>query len=657
MINDGRRFFGLLLAMLLFATGHGCGSASMDGDLVPADDEIVDDPGRLELEVDGLPSGTDADVTITTPDGKELSASGGGLLENLQPGDYTVDAAAVLGTDGFGYRPDPASQTIVVEPGATAVASVGYLASSGSLVVAVQGLSPAAEADLRVTGPNGFRVDLSEQTTVLTELEPGSYTVTMVDVASDDAEFVPQAPLSQSMFVNHGSAQTINMSYLCTRVFIGDPEVEAELRQAIDKSEGDFNCEDLAEVRSLNIYDQVETLVGVQHLRNLESLRVLLGADPEDGIDDLEPLRHLTALTVLMLPSNNLSDLEPLSALENLRRLSLDGTATPLDDLTPLESLGSLVELDLSYAGLTAETIAPLAALTQLELLRIHGNALGDLGALATLTNLKTLNIASSQISDLRPLAGMSQMESLFLAHNQISDLEPLSGMTKLKTLHVNGNPVTGLTALEGKTELEVLYLFDAEVNDVSIRSLAGLTKLRTLFLQDASVSDIAPLGTLTSLEWLELGGTAVSDLSPLAKLEKLTRLNVSNTALASLDGVGELRFLTRLSASGNDLTDLSALAGLERLAELTLRDNAISDLRPLKELSELRLLHLHNNFVSDLSPLVDGKALDDGSTVRLHCNKLDLSPGSDSVADIAALEADGVNVHEGVQRPDPSCD
>jgi len=679
MTNDGRRFFGLLSAVLLFATGAGCGSASMDGDFVPTDDRIVDEPGRLELTVHGLPTGTVADVTVTSPDGKERSLSEGGTLERLQPGDYTVAAAAVLGSDGFGYRPDPMSQTIVVEAGATVGASVGYVVSSGSLFVAASGLSPAAQANLRVTGPGGFRVDLSEQRTMLTDLEPGSYTVAVLDVASDDAEFAAQAPFSQSVLVNEGFTETIGMSYLCARVFIGDPIVEAELRQVTDRTEGDFDCADLAGVTSLDVYEGAETLVGVQHLRNLERLRIGYRSDPENGIDDLEPLRHLTTLVELDLSYQNVSDLEPLSGLENLRELELHSNATPLDDLTPLESLGSLIDLDLGRSGLAAETIEPLGALTQLENLDLSSNPLGDVTALANLTNLRTLNIAGCETAELSPLAGMNQMKRLYLSGNPITDLLPLSGMTQLRTLVISGTPITDLTALEGMKELELLYLQNMDINDLSIRSLAGMTKLKTLLLQDTSISDISPLGALTSLEWLDISRTAVSDLSPIAKLENLTRLQAASAALTSLDGVGTLRSLTELDGSGNGIKDLSALAGLENLAGLTLNDNAIEDLRPLKgldalkglylnynevsdirplsDLRDLRTLSLRNNFVSDLKPLVDGTALESGIVFHVQCNKLDLSPGSESVADIAELEADGVSVLEGVQRPDPSCD
>lgn len=44
MKMEERRVLGLVLAMILVATGQGCGSAPMDGELGPTDDPIADNP-------------------------------------------------------------------------------------------------------------------------------------------------------------------------------------------------------------------------------------------------------------------------------------------------------------------------------------------------------------------------------------------------------------------------------------------------------------------------------------------------------------------------------------------------------------------------------------------------------------------------------------
>ncbi len=560
-MNDGRRLLGLLLTVVLFATGQGCGSAPMEGELQPDEDEIVDDPGTLELDVTGLPPGTDADVIVTSPDGRERSFAVGAALERLEPGDYVVTAAAVLGSDGFGYRPGAASQTIFVEAGATSDAIVAYEASSGSLLVAVNGLSHAAEADVTVTGPNGFSVDLLEQSTVLTDLVPGSYTVEMRDVTSDDADFVAEAPLTQSVFVNEGFAATINMGYLCVRVDIWDDGVEAALRELTGKTAGDLDCEDLAAVVNLNLGYGVEALFGLQHLRNLERLSVSQN-DAENGVSHLEPLRHLTTLVELDLSENNLSDLEPLTGLENLEVLHIGGNLAPLEDLSPLQSLRSLRELYLDDGGLTAEAIEPLGELTQLEVLHLENNPLGDVSGLAPLVNLKKLDIEACEVTDIGPLAEMTDLAQLSIGKNPISDLSPLASVTNLVRLDV---AYTGIPSLDDVASFGSLVELNASGNELwELDPLSKLQNLKKLILIDNVIEDLESLKANGALEVLALVGNKVSDLAPLKALGRLNYLYL------------DLNFI-------QDLTPLVDGAFLEELIFVSLECNNL-DLRPESE-------------------------------------------------------------------------
>ena len=73
----------------------------------------------------GLPSGTDAAVTVSGPGGfsEELEATE--TFGDLPPGDYTVDAATVS-AGATSYAPTPASRQVTVAAGATATATVTY---------------------------------------------------------------------------------------------------------------------------------------------------------------------------------------------------------------------------------------------------------------------------------------------------------------------------------------------------------------------------------------------------------------------------------------------------------------------------------------------------------------------------------------------------
>jgi len=97
--------------------------------------------GSLAIAVNGLPSGTDAAVTIVGPEGYSQSVTATQILEGLVPGDYTVSAQDVLAPGGTLYSASPASQEVSVVAAATATATVTYSPpSSGDLNLVIDGM-------------------------------------------------------------------------------------------------------------------------------------------------------------------------------------------------------------------------------------------------------------------------------------------------------------------------------------------------------------------------------------------------------------------------------------------------------------------------------------------------------------------------------------
>ncbi len=64
-----------------------------------------------------------------------------------------------------------------------------------------------------------------------------------------------------------------------------------------------------------------------------------------DGLESLKGIETLDKLEIIFLDSGAASDLSPLAGLPRLRRLEIYNT--PLDDLSPLATLGSLEEIGL----------------------------------------------------------------------------------------------------------------------------------------------------------------------------------------------------------------------------------------------------------------------------------------------------------------------
>ncbi len=97
--------------------------------------------GTLAVTINGLPSGTDAAVSVSGPNGYSQSLTATGNLSGLPPGTYTISAQDVVATGGTTYTPAPVSQDASVQAGLTARVSVTYSPpSSGDLNLRIDGM-------------------------------------------------------------------------------------------------------------------------------------------------------------------------------------------------------------------------------------------------------------------------------------------------------------------------------------------------------------------------------------------------------------------------------------------------------------------------------------------------------------------------------------
>ena len=104
----------LMLGSVVPACGASTGPSSLE-------------PASLSIQIDGVPDGTPASVSVRGPGGFIRSVTATTVLQQLAPGSYTILAFSVS-PDGGGtvFSPSPTTQTIDVAPGATAAAQVSY---------------------------------------------------------------------------------------------------------------------------------------------------------------------------------------------------------------------------------------------------------------------------------------------------------------------------------------------------------------------------------------------------------------------------------------------------------------------------------------------------------------------------------------------------
>ena len=167
------------------------GETTVDVELTCDGEEVEpgDPSAMLTVNVEGLPDGLDADISVAGPDGFSADLTATGSLDELVAGDYTVTAAPV--EDGADqYAPVDSSIAVSLGEDASETVTVEYeLATEpgdgfGDLHVDVVGLPGGVDHDINVEG-EGESYALP-QDGMLEDLPAGAYTVTPEDVEDGD---------------------------------------------------------------------------------------------------------------------------------------------------------------------------------------------------------------------------------------------------------------------------------------------------------------------------------------------------------------------------------------------------------------------------------------------------------------------------------------
>ncbi len=176
----------------------------------------------------------------------------------------------------------------------------------------------------------------------------------------------------------------------------------------------------------------------------------------------------VNSIATLDLSHRGIGSLDGLEYATNLRHLNLaEGPYTTSIDLGPLEpkrvlgtQLGTqqLQTLDASFRFLTSpETLATTTQLTQLNLDGSSSYSQGGDGLLAfigTPHELRflsvdyTTNQSGSRITDIEPLAALTNLEVLSLNNQRVGNVVPITNLSRLEHLHLVGNGLTNLEAL-----------------------------------------------------------------------------------------------------------------------------------------------------------------------------------------------------------------
>lgn len=188
----------------VFVTLPGGGSGTVTVQYQPPD------TGYLAVEISGLPSGVGASVEVKSSSAVVATLTESRVLE-LEVGTYLVVAREVS-ADGKVYRASVSGSPAEVKKGTTAKVTVSYapVYTTGTLVVTVSGLPSGVNADVVVTGPNGFSRNLTRTTSL--EVPPGVYTVEARDITTSGGVYragVTGSPVQ----IQAGATSEVGVSY------------------------------------------------------------------------------------------------------------------------------------------------------------------------------------------------------------------------------------------------------------------------------------------------------------------------------------------------------------------------------------------------------------------------------------------------------------
>ena len=265
---------------------------------------------------------------------------------------------------------------------------------------------------------------------------------------------------------------------------------------------------------------------------SLVQLRLMNRRGVSDKFENVGSLSSLSQLTLLSLNAFNFRAEDPwihLVGLTNLKQLSLGYAA--VGDPSALSALIGLTSLSLHsyrphamHGGLpsscTFSSLQPLSALQALEELVLEGNACSarSLHGLAELGKLKLLELTARVLKSLAgmstgltslvltgatrldSLAGIEQsqgLQNLKVGCYALTSLQPLASLDSLRDLRIGGI-FTCLAGLEGKlcTSLHSLSLeCCSELRQLS--GIEGLTALQQLSVYMCGVTSLEPVAQL----------------------------------------------------------------------------------------------------------------------------------------------------------------
>ncbi len=311
--------------------------------------------------------------------------------------------------------------------------------------------------------------------------------------------------------------------------------------------------------------------------------------------------RDLWAVTDMIFPGDA-SVSADLVHFPYLQTLQVEGSS--VDGWSSLSALTELRELSMKDCMLTGSDLRAIAALPKLEKLTLSGCGISSIENLSGMKNLTYLDLSGNTIRNISSLSFMTGLTYLNLRQNALDNISDISGLANLQQLDVSHNSLTSVAPLAACTALTELNL---EYNSLS--SLVGLGGMRYLTKLDASYNkllDISVISTCAALTDLNVSNNELADISSLSSLQALLYLNFSRNSVSVLPSFGLSAPLVTIDGSYNQIKSVSTLVGLSQLNKVQMDYNKISAVNDLAQCHSLIEVSVYGNPVSNVSDLTD---------------------------------------------------
>ena len=270
----------------------------------------------------------------------------------------------------------------------------------------------------------------------------------------------------------------------------------------------------------------------------------------EHRIKDLSGIENFTKLTTLILDQNLITDITPLSELQDIRVLEL-GNNTNLTNVSIVQNFSKLEQLTLNSCNISQDNIDAISKCTTLTKLGLHG---------------------CLEINDISKLANLTKLQRLWIGRTSITSVDALKDLTTLKELDINYiRNIKSLETLKNLVNLEGLYCCSCSITDIT--PLSNLTKLTTLRIDDNNIQDISVLSNLTNLKALNASNNHISDTTPIEGRE-WQGLDLSNQTISMKAKAGSTITLPEIFRATMDSSNIMYIPNEMQYLNCTKVDN-----------------------------------------------------------------------------------